>query len=176
MKEYTVIEISNMLKIKPTTVRQWIRDGNLKAVQNSKKEGNKISEEELRKFLAENNKYATIAKDAVTSNAMKQITTALEDIDKINGKENFLTTIVPALALGGALGGLGGAIGGTAGALAGGMVPTIPVLGATGAIIANKLTKDKKKKKKNIAQMQSEIDELQKRINELKNKIQEEEK
>lgn len=174
MKEYTVIEIADILKTKPSTVRRWIREGQIKAVQESRKQGNVVSEEELQKFLNNNEKYATIAKDAVTSNAMKQISTALNDIDKVNGKENFLTSIVPAIALGGALGGLSGAIGGTAGAIAGGVIPVIPALGATGVMVANEISKNKQEKK-DVKKMQEEIDELQKRIDELKNRIKEEE-
>ena len=58
MKEYTVQQISKLLKTNPETVRRWIRSGKLSAVQDSRKSGNLVSEEALKKFMYESPKYA----------------------------------------------------------------------------------------------------------------------
>lgn len=61
MGNYSVKDIAEMLNTNPETVRRWIRDGKLKAVQSSRKEGNIVEEGELQKFLAATPKYAKIA-------------------------------------------------------------------------------------------------------------------
>lgn len=61
MKTYTVKEISKMLDKNPETVRRWIRDGKLKADQDSRKGGNYVTEAELQKFLKKTPKYAALA-------------------------------------------------------------------------------------------------------------------
>ena len=61
MKLYTVKQIAEILNTNPETVRRWIRDGKLSAVQSSRKDGNIISEDAFNKFLAETSKYASIA-------------------------------------------------------------------------------------------------------------------
>lgn len=58
MKEYTVQQISKLLKTNPETVRRWIRSGKLSAVQDSRKSGNLVSEEALKKYMYESPKYA----------------------------------------------------------------------------------------------------------------------
>ena len=58
MKDYNVQQVSDLLKANPETVRRWIRSGKLKAVQDSRKGGNIISEEALKKFMRETPKYA----------------------------------------------------------------------------------------------------------------------
>lgn len=58
MKDYNVQQVSNLLKTNPETVRRWIRSGKLKAVQDSRKGGNIISEEALKNFMHETPKYA----------------------------------------------------------------------------------------------------------------------
>ena len=61
MKSYSVKEISDMLDISPETVRRWIRSGKLSAIQESRKEGNLVTETELKKFLKSAPKYASVA-------------------------------------------------------------------------------------------------------------------
>ncbi len=51
---YTVKDISSMLKVSEETVRRWIRDGKLEASRGIGKQGNKISEEQLHTFVANN--------------------------------------------------------------------------------------------------------------------------
>jgi len=57
MKTYSVKQIADMLKTNPETVRRWIRDNKLKAVQASRKNGNVVSESELEKFLNSTPRY-----------------------------------------------------------------------------------------------------------------------
>jgi len=61
MKTYSVKEIATLLETNPETVRRWIRNGKLHAVQDSRKEGNLVTEDELEKFLKAAPKYARIA-------------------------------------------------------------------------------------------------------------------
>lgn len=50
MKIFNVQQISEMLNTNPETVRRWIRSGKLKAEQDSRKSGNLISEDSLKKI------------------------------------------------------------------------------------------------------------------------------
>lgn len=56
MKYYTVNEIAEKYSKNPETVRRWIRSGELKAIQHSKKSGNFVSEYELEKFISTHKK------------------------------------------------------------------------------------------------------------------------
>ena len=58
MSDYSVQQISKMLKTNPETVRRWIRSGKLSAVQESRKSGNLVSEEALKSFMKSTPKYA----------------------------------------------------------------------------------------------------------------------
>ena len=60
MKKYSVKQIADMLNTNPETVRRWIRDGKLKAVQVSRKDGNMIDENEFQRFIKAAPKYANI--------------------------------------------------------------------------------------------------------------------
>ena len=60
MESYTVKQIAEMLNTDPETVRRWIRNKKLKAVQESKKSGNVITKKELDEFLKDNPKYAAL--------------------------------------------------------------------------------------------------------------------
>lgn len=66
MNTYTVKQIAEMLNTNPETVRRWIREKKLKAVQVSRKEGNTITEEELQHFLNNTPKYASRIADTVS--------------------------------------------------------------------------------------------------------------
>lgn len=61
MKTYSVKQIAELLDTNPETVRRWIRNGKLQAIQESRKDGNSVSEDELEKFLKKAPKYAAIA-------------------------------------------------------------------------------------------------------------------
>lgn len=60
MKTFSVKEIAELLNTNPETVRRWIRDGKIEATQSSKKEGNVVSEDALKKFLEATPKYARL--------------------------------------------------------------------------------------------------------------------
>lgn len=57
MKTYNVKQVAELLGTSQETVRRWIRDGKLKAVQVSRKNGNVISETELDRFIKRTPKY-----------------------------------------------------------------------------------------------------------------------
>ena len=57
MKTYSVKQIAEMLNTNPETVRRWIRDKKLKAVQVSRKDGNVVTEAELERFIKATPKY-----------------------------------------------------------------------------------------------------------------------
>lgn len=59
MKTYSVKQIAEMLGTNPETVRRWIRDDKLKAIQVSRKDGNIVTEAELGRFIKETPKYAS---------------------------------------------------------------------------------------------------------------------
>lgn len=50
MKSYSVKQIAEIMGINPETVRRWIRNGKLKAVQASRKGGNVVKEADLERF------------------------------------------------------------------------------------------------------------------------------
>ena len=57
MKMYNVKEISELLSVNEETVRRWIRSGELKASQSSKKQGNVVNEYDLLVFVSDKPKY-----------------------------------------------------------------------------------------------------------------------
>lgn len=60
MRTYNVKEIAKLLNTNPETVRRWIRSGKLEAIQDSRKEGNVVTEQMLNAFLKASPKYAGI--------------------------------------------------------------------------------------------------------------------
>lgn len=58
MAGYTVKQIAEMLDTNQETVRRWIRENKLHAVQTSRKDGNVVAEEEFQRFISETPKYA----------------------------------------------------------------------------------------------------------------------
>ena len=70
--EYTVNEVAEIFQTNPETVRKWIKTEKLTAYKgNSKKEGMRITEKSLEKFLSVYPKYT---KTAFTSSAAALIT------------------------------------------------------------------------------------------------------
>lgn len=57
MKTYSVKQIAEKLGTNPETIRRWIRDEKLKAVQVSRKNGNIVTEDELNRFIKSTPKY-----------------------------------------------------------------------------------------------------------------------
>ena len=69
----TVHDISIRLNVNSETVRRWIRNGDLKAIQNSKKEGYLITEEDYENFC-NRTKYTELpTKDSIKENILKLI-------------------------------------------------------------------------------------------------------
>ena len=66
MKTYSVKQIADMLNTNPETVRRWIRDKKLRAVQVSRKDGNVITDDEFQRFLKATPKYASRFTAALT--------------------------------------------------------------------------------------------------------------
>ena len=64
MKIYNTKEISDLLGVDNETVRRWIRSGELKAEQSSRKQGNIVYEKDLFDFISDKPKY----KKMVSSN------------------------------------------------------------------------------------------------------------
>lgn len=60
MRFYTVLEISNLLNVNPETVRRWIREGKIGALQGVGKQGYKITDSHLSTFIASNPSMVTI--------------------------------------------------------------------------------------------------------------------
>ena len=57
MKTYSVAEIAKLLNVNKETVRRWIRSGQLKSTQKSKRDGNVIDELDLFEFVQTKPKY-----------------------------------------------------------------------------------------------------------------------
>ena len=60
MRNYNVVEIAKLLNVNNETVRRWIRSGDLKSTQTSKKNGNVINEKNLYEFMKTKPKYRTM--------------------------------------------------------------------------------------------------------------------
>jgi len=61
MKLYTVTEVAEMLNVNPETVRRWIRNDGLRATLSSRKEGSRISEDDLQRFLDSSPRLSKLA-------------------------------------------------------------------------------------------------------------------
>ena len=59
MNAYSVKQIAEMLNTNPETVRRWIREKKLTAIQISRKSGNVVTEDDLQRFLKVTPKYAS---------------------------------------------------------------------------------------------------------------------
>lgn len=60
MEVYTVKQVADMLQINPETIRRWIRQKKLIAIQDSRKDGNVITQDSLNNFLRSMPKYAGV--------------------------------------------------------------------------------------------------------------------
>jgi DNA binding domain, excisionase family len=97
MKTYSVKDIAELLKTNPETVRRWIRSGKLEAVQDSRKEGNVITQEMLDSFLTIAPKYAgTMVAGGMLAGSLVGLTTLAAGVmvsaiaDKTLKEKNFL--------------------------------------------------------------------------------------
>ena len=57
MKTFSVKQIAEMLGTNPETVRRWIRENKMSAIQTSRKNGNIVTESELERFIKATPKY-----------------------------------------------------------------------------------------------------------------------
>ena len=57
MRTYNVAEIAELLQINKETVRRWIRSGELKSTQKSRKNGSVVDELDLFEFVQTKPKY-----------------------------------------------------------------------------------------------------------------------
>ena len=73
MKTYSVKQIAEMLGTNPETVRRWIRDDKMKAVQVSRKDGNIVTEAELERFIKATPKYFSKLTAGVSLAAMSPV-------------------------------------------------------------------------------------------------------
>ncbi len=64
-KFFNVKEIAEMLDVSEETIRRWIREGKIRAVSASRKQGNKIAKEDLEDFLRKNKDSGKIGKAAM---------------------------------------------------------------------------------------------------------------
>ena len=97
MKTYSVKDIAELLKTNPETVRRWIRSGKLEAVQDSRKEGNVITQAMLDSFLTIAPKYAgTMVAGGMLAGSLVGLTTLAAGVmvsaiaDKTLKEKNFL--------------------------------------------------------------------------------------
>ena len=146
MKTYTVKEIAEMLKTNPETVRRWIRSGRLEATQDSRKEGNLVTEQMLQAFLKKSPKYAAmIAPLLITPLGITATTAAITGTllaSKTIKQESQKNTKVDSSEV-------------------------IKLL----KLDVTKLTLSVKRKQESIAQLQKEIDEDLKQLEEIKGMI-----
>lgn len=179
VKTYNVAEVAELLSVDPETVRRWIRNGKLIAqTPSSRREGNTITEEALRKFL-EDNHHAKYAKSAAKA-------LALSSAVPIGGA-------IAASAIEGAVvaGGVSGAAAGAAAAsLIGGTLGVVsPALAFIMGLALKGIASDKKgsndaietfrgqiaKKKQKRKELQLKLDRLQQEISALEREIADEE-
>lgn len=97
MKAYSVKEIAELLKTNPETVRRWIRSGKLEAIQDSRKEGNVVTQAMLDSFLKTTPKYAgALATGGMLAGPLVGLTTLAAGVmvgaiaDKTLKEKNFL--------------------------------------------------------------------------------------
>ena len=105
MKTYSVAEIAKLLNVNKETVRRWIRSGQLKSTQKSKRDGNVIDELDLFEFVQTKPKYRNmvgVPKLQISNTIIKEdLNYLLNDLiyerDKINDEINKIQKIIKEL-------------------------------------------------------------------------------
>ena len=105
MKTYSVAEIAKLLNVNKETVRRWIRSGQLKSTQKSKKDGNVIDELDLFEFVQTKPKYRNmvgVPKLQISNTIIKEdLNYLLNDLiyerDKLNDEINKIQKIIKEL-------------------------------------------------------------------------------
>ena len=105
MKAYSVAEIAKLLNVNKETVRRWIRSGQLKSTQKSKRDGNVIDELDLFEFVQTKPKYRNMVgvPEVQISNTYisEELNYLLNDLiyerDKLNDEINKIQKIIKEL-------------------------------------------------------------------------------
>lgn len=105
MKTYNVAEIAKLLNVNKETVRRWIRSGQLKSTQKSKRDGNVIDELDLFEFVQTKPKYRNMVgvPELQISNTYisEELNCLLNDLiyerDKLNDEINKIQKIIKEL-------------------------------------------------------------------------------
>ena len=105
MKIYSVAEIAKLLNVNKETVRRWIRSGQLKSTQKSKRDGNVIDELDLFEFVQTKPKYRNmvgVPKLQISNTIIKEdLNYLLNDLiyerDKLNDEINKIQKIIKEL-------------------------------------------------------------------------------
>ena len=105
MKTYNVAEIAKLLNVNKETVRRWIRSGQLKSTQKSKRDGNVIDELDLFEFVQTKPKYRNMVgvPEVQISNTYisEELNYLLNDLiyerDKLNDEINKIQKIIKEL-------------------------------------------------------------------------------
>ena len=105
MKTYSVAEIAKLLNVNKETVRRWIRSGQLKSTQKSKRDGNVIDELDLFEFVQTKPKYRNMVgvPELQISNTFisEELNYLLNDLiyerDKLNDEINKIQKIIKEL-------------------------------------------------------------------------------
>lgn len=105
MKTYSVAEIAKLLNINKETVRRWIRSGQLKSTQKSKRDGNVIDELDLFEFVQTKPKYRNmvgVPKLQISNTYIsEELNSLLNDLiyerDKLNDEINKIQKIIKEL-------------------------------------------------------------------------------
>ena len=108
MTYYSVAEIAEALGTNQGTVRRWIRSGALGAEKGSLREGNKVSEDNIRSFFDKHPKYARqalksslLGRIAGASLGRALIQSAIDDIGslKVSEMDGWLASAKETLAV-----------------------------------------------------------------------------
>ena len=105
MKTYSVAEIAKLLNVNKETVRRWIRSGQLKSTQKSKRDGNVIDELDLFEFVQTKPKYRNMVgvPELQINNTYisEELNSLLNDLiyerDKLNDEINKIQKIIKEL-------------------------------------------------------------------------------
>ena len=104
MKTYSVAEIAKLLNVNKETVRRWIRSGQLKSTQKSKKDGNVIDGLDLFEFAQTKPKYRNMVgapELQINNTYSEKLNYLLNDLiyerDKLNDEINKIQKLLKEL-------------------------------------------------------------------------------
>ena len=105
MKTYSVAEIAKLLNVNKETVRRWIRSGQLKSTQKSKRDGNVIDELDLFEFVQTKPKYRNmvgvpevqISNTSISEELNYLLNDLIYERDKLNDEINKIQKIIKEL-------------------------------------------------------------------------------